>query len=46
MGRNEGTTDRVIRVIVGLVILGLAKRPAIVTNFFSGLKGTLGLLVQ
>jgi len=24
MGRNEGTTDRVIRVIVGLVILSLA----------------------
>ncbi|MGE5722557.1 MAG: DUF2892 domain-containing protein [Sphingomonadales bacterium] len=24
MGRNEGTADRVIRVIVGLVILSLA----------------------
>jgi hypothetical protein len=33
-------------LIIGLIILGLAKRPAIVTNFFSGLKGTLGLLVQ
>lgn len=33
-------------LIVGLVILGLAKRPAIIVDFFSGLKGTLGLLVQ
>lgn len=31
-------------LIVGLVILGLARKPAIVTDFFSGLKGTLGLL--
>ena len=33
-------------LIIGLVILGLAKRPQIVTSFFTGLKGTLGLLVQ
>lgn len=33
-------------LIIGLVILGLAKRPAIITDFFSGLKGTLGLLTQ
>lgn len=33
-------------LIIGLIILGLAKRPAIVTNFFSGVRGTLGLLVQ
>ena len=33
-------------LIVGLVILGLAKRPQIITSFFSGLRGTLGLLVQ
>lgn len=33
-------------LIVGLIILGLARRPAIVTNFFSGVRGTLGLLVQ
>lgn len=33
-------------LIVGLVILGLAKRPQIVRDFFSGLRGTLGLLVQ
>ena len=33
-------------LIIGLVILGLAKRPRIVTDFFSGLKGTLGLLTQ
>lgn len=33
-------------LIVGLIILGLAKRPQIVTSFFNGTKGTLGLLVQ
>jgi hypothetical protein len=33
-------------VIVGLIILGLAKRPQIVNNFFNGVRGTLGLLVQ
>jgi hypothetical protein len=33
-------------LIIGLIILGLAKRPTIVTSFFNGLKGTLGLLVQ
>jgi len=41
------TTANVIGLlIIGLVILGLAKRPQIVTSFFSGLRGTLGLLVQ
>lgn len=41
------TTANVIGLlIVGLVILGLARRPQIVTSFFTGLKGTLGLLVQ
>ena len=33
-------------VIVGLIILGLAKRPQIVQSFFSGLQGTLGLLTK
>ena len=33
-------------VIVGLIILGLAKHPQIVNNFFNGVRGTLGLLVQ
>jgi hypothetical protein len=33
-------------LIIGLVILGLARRPQIVRSFFSGLQGTLGLLVQ
>lgn len=41
------TTANVIGLlIVGLVILGLAKRPAIISDFFNGLKGTLGLLTQ
>lgn len=41
------TTANVIGLlIVGLVVLGLAKRPQIITSFFSGLRGTLGLLVQ
>lgn len=35
-----------VLIVVGLIILGLAKRPAIVTSFFSGTKGVLGLLVQ
>jgi hypothetical protein len=33
-------------LIVGLIILGLAKKPAIVGSFFSGLQGTLGLLTK
>jgi hypothetical protein len=33
-------------LIVGLIILGLAKKPQIVTSFFSGLQGTLGLLTK
>jgi hypothetical protein len=33
-------------LIIGLVILGLAKKPQIVTSFFSGLTGTLGLLTK
>lgn len=41
------TTANVIGLlIIGLVILGLAKRPQIISSFFSGLRGTLGLLVQ
>jgi hypothetical protein len=41
------TTANVIGLlIVGLVILGLAKKPQIVTSFFSGLQGTLGLLTK
>jgi hypothetical protein len=35
-----------VLLVIGLIILGLAKRPAIVTSFFNGVKGTLGLLVQ
>lgn len=33
-------------LIVGLIILGLAKRPQIVQTFFSGTQGTLGLLTK
>ena len=33
-------------LIVGLVILGLARRPQILRTFFSGTQGVLGLLVQ
>jgi hypothetical protein len=33
-------------LIVGLIILGLARRPAIINDFFNGIRGTLGLLVQ
>lgn len=33
-------------LIVGLVILGLAKKPTIITDFFSGLNGSLGLLTK
>lgn len=33
-------------LIIGLIVLGLARRPAIITDFFRGLQGTLGLLVQ
>lgn len=33
-------------LIVGLIILGLAKKPQIVGTFFSGLQGTLGLLTK
>jgi len=33
-------------LIVGLVILGLARRPQILKTFFSGTQGVLGLLVQ
>ncbi len=33
-------------LIIGLIILGLARRPAIVNDFFNGVRGTLGLLVQ
>ncbi len=41
------TTANVIGLlIVGLIILGLAKKPQIVTSFFNGLQGTLGLLTR
>lgn len=33
-------------LIVGLVIIGLAKRPQIVQTFFSGLQGNLALLTK
>jgi hypothetical protein len=33
-------------LIIGLVILGLARKPEIVKTFFSGLQGTLGLLTK
>jgi hypothetical protein len=42
----QSTANLIGLLIIGLVILGLARRPAIVTSFFGGLKGTLGLLVQ
>lgn len=41
------TTANVIGLlIIGLVIVALAKKPQIVTSFFSGLQGTLGLLTK
>lgn len=41
------TTANIIGLlIVGLIILGLAKKPQIVSSFFSGLQGTLGLLTK
>lgn len=41
------TTANIIGLlIVGLIILGLAKKPQIVTSFFTGLQGTLGLLTK
>lgn len=41
------TTANIIGLlIIGLIILGLAKKPQIVTSFFSGLQGTLGLLTK
>jgi len=33
-------------LIIGLIILGLARKPQIVGTFFSGLQGTLGLLTK
>lgn len=33
-------------LIVGLVIVALAKRPQIVQTFFSGLQGNLSLLTK
>lgn len=33
-------------LIVGLVIVALAKRPKIITSFFSGLNGSLRLLTK
>lgn len=33
-------------LIIGLVIVALAKKPAIITDFFNGTKGNLGLLTQ
>lgn len=33
-------------LIVGLVIVALAKKPQIIQTFFSGLQGTLGLLTK
>jgi hypothetical protein len=33
-------------VIIGLIILGLAKKPQIISSFFNGLNGTLGLLTK
>lgn len=33
-------------LIIGLIILGLARKPEIVKTFFSGLQGTLGLLTK
>jgi hypothetical protein len=33
-------------LIIGLIILGLAKRPQIVQTFFSGLSSNLSLLTK
>jgi hypothetical protein len=33
-------------LIIGLVIVALAKKPQIVQTFFGGLQGTLGLLTK
>lgn len=40
------TANLIGLLIVGLVIVALAKKPQIVSNFFSGLQGTLGLLTK
>lgn len=41
------TTANIIGLlIIGLIILGLAKKPQIITSFFTGLTGTLGLLTK
>ena len=40
------TANLIGLLIIGLVIVALAKKPAIITDFFNGLKGTLGLLTQ
>lgn len=40
------TANLIGLLIVGLIILGLAKKPQIVQTFFSGLQGTLGLLTK
>lgn len=31
-------------LIIGLIIVAVAKNPAVVTDFFNGTKGNLGLL--
>lgn len=33
-------------LIIGLVVIAIAKRPAVITDFFNGTKGNLGLLTQ
>lgn len=33
-------------LIIGLIILGLARKPEVIHTFFSGLQGTLGLLTK
>lgn len=33
-------------LIIGLVLVQFAKKPQIVTDFFNGTKGNLGLLTQ
>lgn len=33
-------------LIIGLVVIGIAKNPAVISDFFNGTKGNLALLTQ
>ena len=42
----RNVTNLIGLLIIGLIILGLARKPKIIKDFFSGLQGTLGLLTK